>query len=226
MDLTLLKIIDSQEITPILLKASLFGGKIAQPTLTSSVVTAIKSIDVLNSEIRIKLFEDAPLEKNRPITIRLNYRDMNFNLEPKQFSITGTTIVTELPKEVKALALRPDERYVLPLQSKTQAFIRRIEKRGTQTEMHATLVDVSRTGLGLLVTQTEDDLLMKHDHIWLRSLNNIQLAKPIFGRIVYVLERKYKDNVVDLKVGVALESEIPEEIFEELKRMCQLILTA
>lgn len=226
MDLSLIKIIDVNEITPILEKASLFGGKVAQPTLTSSVVTVIKSIDVTDRQIEIKLFEDAPLEKSRPITIRLNYRGLNFNLDPKQYSIKGTTIITELPKEAKALALRPDERYVLPLHSKTMANIRRIEKRGTQSELESTVVDVSRTGLGLLVTRTEDDLLLKHDHIWLRSINNIQLPKPIFGRIVYVLERKYKDNVVDLKVGVCLEGEIPEEIFLELKQMCQLVLTA
>lgn len=226
MDLSLIKLLDTKEITPILHKASLFGGKVAQPTLTSSVITVIKSIDVRSNEIRIKLFEDASLETNRPITIRLNYRNLNFILEPKQYSVTGTTIVTQLPTEAKAIALRPDERYVLPLHAKSLVSMKRIEKRGTQVEMDSTIVDVSRKGFGLLVNQTEEDLILKHDHIWVKSINNIPLPKPIFGRVVYVLERKYKDNVVDLKIGVSLESEIPEEIFEELKRMCQLVLTA
>lgn len=226
MDLSLLKSLDAHELGTVLSKASLFGGKVAQPTLTSSVVTVIKSIDVLQDEIRIKLFEDAPLETSRPITIRLNYRDLNFNIDPKQYSVSGTTIITKLPTEARALALRPDERYVLPLHTNATASIRRIEKRRSKVDMEPALIDVSRKGLGLIVTQTDEDLILNHDHIWVRSLNGIELPKPIFGRIVYVLERKYKDNVVDLKVGVSLDSEIPEEIFEEIKRMCQLVLTA
>jgi hypothetical protein len=226
MDLSLLKSIDAHELNKILPKASLFGGRVAQPTLTSSVVTVIKSIEILSDQIRIKLFEDAPLETSRPISIRLNYRDLNFNIDPKQYSVSGTTIITKIPTEARALALRPDERYVLPLHTHASVSIRRIEKRRSKVDLGPTLIDVSRKGLGLLIAQTDEDLILNHDHIWVSEINGIKLPKLIFGRIVYVLERKYKDNVVDLKVGVSLDSEIPEEIFEEIKRLCQLVLTA
>lgn len=225
MDLSMLKAIKMNEISGILEKASLFGGKIAQPTLTSSMVTTIKSIVVSSDQIRIKLFEDAPLETNRPISIKLNYRNLNFNLDPKQYSVTGNMIITSLPTEARALEIRPDERYVIPHTSKVSTSFHRIEKRGNQVDLKSTIIDVSRKGLGLIITQTEDDMLLQHDHIWVRSINDIQLAKPIFGRIVYVLQRKYKDQI-DLKVGVALDSEIPEEVFLDLQQMCRLVLTA
>jgi hypothetical protein len=225
MDLSMLKSIDAKEISSIIEKAALFGGKIAQPTLTSNFITSIKSIDITKGQIKIKLFEDAPLEITRPISIKLNYRSINFNLDPRQYTVSGNTITTSLPTEAKALEIRPDERHILPHTAKIETGIYRIEKRSSRGDIKSTIIDVSPKGLGLLISRIEDEMILKHDHLWIRSINNIKLDKPIFGRVVYVLQRNYKDQA-DLKVGVSLDEEIPEEILKELQQMCKLVLSA
>jgi hypothetical protein len=226
MDLTLLKSIASHEIAEVIAKASLFGGKIAQPTLTSNLVTPIKRIDLGPKGLTIKLYEDAFLISDKPISINLNYRSLHFHIDPKKCSIQGNTIVTSLPTEVRALEIRDNERYVLPFPSQVATSIYRIEKRAATFNGDCQLIDVSRNGLGLIITGCEEQTLLKHDHIWLKSINGQQLPQPIFGRVVYVNPRKYKDDAMDLKIGVSLEVEIPEEIFDELKQMCKLVLKA
>jgi hypothetical protein len=226
MDLSLFKRIDSDEIPGLLEKAALFGGKIAQPTLTSSLSSHIKSIDVSSDALHIKFFEQISIEKERPISINLNYRNVSFQLDASEYTYEGTTLVSSFPKEAKGLVIRDSERYVLPYGSNTMSSIYRIEKRGGNLGIDINLVDVSERGMGILITKAEEDMLLKNDHIWIKSINNIQLEEPIFGRIVYAINRKYKDNTLEIKAGVSLEKAIPEEVFKELQQLCRLVLTA
>lgn len=228
MDLSLMKPLDISEIRTVLEKAALFGGKVAQPTLTSNLTSVIKRMDVDHSgTMSIKLFEEPSIENDRPISIHLNYRNLSFRLNSGEYKISGTTIITSLPKEAKALASRDiSERYILPFNSKIEGSLSRIERRDKSAEIKSHLIDVSKFGLGLHILNTEEGILQKHDHLWIRSINGVQLSRPLFGRIVYVLQREYSDKTLDLRVGVSLDSALPEEIFRELQQMCKLILTA
>ncbi len=85
-------------------------------------------------------------------------------------------------------------------------------------------MDVSQKGLGLLLTKTEKDILLANDHLWIRSINHCALESPLFGRIVNSGNRVFKDGQTDIKAGVSLESEIPEDVFRELKDLGQLVL--
>jgi hypothetical protein len=103
MDHSLLKIINSHEIPSLLEKASLFGGKIAQPTPATNIITAIKSINIEDDSVTIKLFEEVSLEEERPISIKLNYRNVNFQFESRQYSIEGSTLDSALVETTKAI---------------------------------------------------------------------------------------------------------------------------
>jgi hypothetical protein len=72
-------------------------------------------------------------------------------------------------------------------------------------------------GLGFILHNEEEEALLQNDHIWIRTINNLQLESPIFGRIVYVNNNK---------VGVSLDTPLPVEIFTELQQMSQLVLSA
>ena len=87
--------------------------------------------------------------------------------------------------------------------------------------MEAGLFDFSPKGLGLVLQNVEEGTLQKHDHIWIKSINNIKLENPIFGRVVYLL-----NQTKSLRVGVSLEGGIPDEIFKQLQMMSHLVLTA
>jgi hypothetical protein len=226
MDRSLLKTITSSEIPSLLEKASLFGGKINQPTPATNIISPIKSIDIDNGLITIKLFEEIQLEKERPVSISLNYRSVNFQLDSKQYYFEGTTLTGPLPTVAKGLVIRDTERYVLPFNSQTISSLHRIEKRGGTLDVDVTMVDVSARGMGLLIKNAEEEMLLKNDHLWIRTINNVKLSEPIFAKVVYTLNRKYKDGTLEIKAGISLEKEIPEEVFRDLQQLCRLVLKA
>ncbi len=227
MDHSLLKLISSTEIPSLIEKASLFGGKIAQPTPETHIMTNIKSINVEDDSITIKLFEEVTLEKERPVSIKLNYRNVNFQLDSKQYSIEGTTIVGKMPTVAKGLVIRDTERYVMPYNSQIMSSIHRIEKRGGCLSTDVSLIDVSARGMGILIKNAEEeDMLLKNDHIWIKTIHDVKLPEPIFAKVVYTINRKYKDGTLEIKAGVSLEKEIPEEVFRDLQQLCRLVLKA
>lgn len=218
--------VPSHEIPSIIEKAALFGGKIAQPSSTQNPSTNILRLDIDSSGfLLIKFPEDIVFERNRPVAIRLNYRNMTFSLSSQDYSIEGQTLIGQIPKEARALQIRDTDRYVFPFDTNVQAFIHRVEKRAGSLDTTIKLIDVSEKGLGILLSDVEEDTLIAHDHIWLHSINGIKLEQPIFGRVIYSIVRKFRDSS-DLKCGISLEQPIPEEIFSELKAKCLLVLKA
>lgn len=222
MDLSLYHNIDPQELPDLLCKAVLFGGEIEQPTISSNRVSPIKSITIDSmSMMKIELYEEFSAEDERHIKIKLNYRKLFFHLTPKQYLVEGNTLITTFPKTARALALREGERYIMPINSHIMSSIYRTEKRGGNCSLEAGLFDFSPKGLGLVLQNVEEGTLQKHDHIWIKSINNIKLENPIFGRVVYLL-----NQTKSLRVGVSLEGGIPDEIFKQLQMMSHLVLTA
>lgn len=227
MDRSLLKTISPSEIPSLIEKASLFGGRIAQPTPATNIISPIKSIDIDNGLITIQLTQEISLETERPVSINLNYRSVNFQLDSKQYCLQGTTLTGPVPTVAKGLVIRDTERYVLPLNSQTMTSIHRIEKRGGTLSVDVSLVDVSARGMGILIKNAdEDDMLLKNDHVWIRTINNIKLEEPIFARVIYSITRKYKDGTMEIKAGISLDKQIPEDIFRDLQQLCRLVLSA
>lgn len=218
------QVIPSFEITSTLQKASLFGGKVAQPTPTTRVITPIKQIEIDHyGTMFIELQEETPFEEGRPVLVNLNYRNISFHLDPKKYSMEGRVLVSQIPKDARAIKIRDNERYAFPLTSEVKTFIHRIERRGGDSDFSASLVDVSSRGLGLMLNNPDHDIITKNDHIWIKTINSHSLEKPIFGTIVYTYTKQFKDSQ-DIKAGVSLETELPEEIFVELTNLCRLVL--
>lgn len=219
-----LHLLDSHEIPSVIQKASVFGGKIAQPSSTANASSLITRLDVDTCGVMfIRLMNEVQIEKKRPISIRLNYRNLSFSLDSEDYTVEGQTLIGQIPTKAKAIAIRDTERYIFPLDKKISGFVHRVENRGGNLDAEVMLIDVSRNGIGLLLPDCEKDAIVANDHIWLRSINGVSLETPIFGRIVYAFERKFKDTV-DLKCGVSLENSLPEEVFLALQQQCRLVL--
>lgn len=222
MDLSLFQNIDPQELPSLLSKAVVFGGEIEQPTISSNRISPIKSITIDSMNMmKIELYEEFSAEDERHIKIKLNYRKLFFHLTPKQFLVEGNTLITTFPKTARALALREGERFIMPVNNRIMSSIYRTERRGGNCSLEAGLFDFSPKGLGLVLQNVEEDVLQKHDHVWIKSINNIKLENPIFGRVVYLLNQPKS-----LRVGISLDVGIPEEIFKQLQMMSHLVLTA
>jgi hypothetical protein len=136
------------------------------------------------------------------------------------------TIICHIPFAAKALDQRLTDRFILPFKSELTALLYRIEKRNFDNDIQVKVIDVSKLGLGLHVQGVTLGTICKYDHIWIRTINNVALPEPIFGKIQYVSERKFQNNVGDLRIGLALDKQLPEEIFQELVKKCSLVLSA
>ncbi len=166
------------------------------------------------------------LEHSHPISINLAYRNMTFKTDPYEYTIIGETVVCSIPRAAKALVKRLTNRYILPFNSEASAFLHRIEKRNFENDIQVKIVDISKLGLGLHVHGVPLGTICKYDHIWLRTINLINLTDPIFGKIQYVSERKFQNNFGDLRFGLSLDKRLPEEIYEKLISKCGLVLSA
>lgn len=227
MDLTLMKPLESHEIAQVIEKASLFGGRIAQLGALLNHETTITRVEFSNEgKILFTVPQGHNLDSSKPISINLAYRNIVFRANPDKYNIIDDTIICVVPQNAKALDQRLTDRFILPFNSDVAAFLHRIEKRNFDNDIEVKVVDVSKLGLGLHVHGVSLGTVCKHDHIWIRNINQITLPEPIFGKIQYVSERKFQNNIGDLRFGLALDKQLPEEIFQDLIGKCGLILTA
>lgn len=218
MDMSLFKTLEINEIPQIISRAAHFGGVIEQPTLTSSRVTLIKQMTVDNAGLlRIELYDDFESEEERHIKIKLKYRKLFFHLMPGQFRAEGKTLVASLPRDARALAMRDTDRYLIPKESAVLSSIYRTERRGGNCNIQAQLFDVSRQGMAFLIEQIDNEVLVKNDHVWIKTMNGTPLEKPLFGRIVYVSGGK---------IGISLEAPLSEDIFQELQEKSHMVRSA
>jgi hypothetical protein len=209
MDLSVMKNLETEEIPKVIAKAALFGGTLVQPNLLTNLSTTITNIEVSHEgKLTIKLSEELSLQEDRPITVDLNYRDMFFRLKAGQYSSQGDTIVSELPKEARALPRRIYERYRPKVPITTD--IRRAEKRDRSSDLVAQIADISLTGLGLQFGELRDGTLIGFDHIWIKEIHGMVLEKPLFGRVIYVSGPR---------VGIAFDALMPEDVFQTLEKL-------
>ncbi len=219
--------LSAEDIQTAIEKASLFGGMISYPTPSRNETLTIESITFdQQGRITLSLNGEIAMEEKWPVSVMLNYRDISFQLDPKFYSIQENTIQGTLPEKARGLRKRHDERYVLPQQANITTSMYRIEKRGGNLELSLKVLDISKNGLAVLVQDLkEDNVLLKNDHLWVKSINGFMLEQPIFAKVVYISERNYKDTI-DLKAGLQLQEMIPGPVMRELQKLCNLVLTA
>ncbi|MFP5384816.1 MAG: PilZ domain-containing protein [Bacteriovoracia bacterium] len=220
----LLESLSQEEMSEILLKASLFGGQVTHPTPTRNLSIEILTFDLHRSgKLIIKLKEKINIHDKWPVTVKLNYRNISFQIEPDFYWIEDDILIGELPKKARAIPARDNKRFVLPLNSKIVTTLHRSEKRGETCDLNGTLLDISEKGLGIVVSTPDEELLKANDHVWITSINSEKLPGPVFARIVYVYSRRFRDTV-DLRAGLSLESSLPLDVTRKLKDMSSLTL--
>ncbi len=218
MDMSLFKAIEINEIPQVITRAALYGGVIEQPTISSNRVSLIKEMTVDDAGLlRIELYDDFETEEERHIKIKLKYRRLFFHLMPGQYRAEGKTLVASLPRNARALAMRDTDRYLITKECPITSSIYRTERRGGNCEIKAQLFDVSRQGMAYLIDQMDEEIIIKNDHVWIKTMNETPLEKPLFGRIVYVSGGK---------MGISLEAPLSDDIFEELQGRSHTVRSA
>ena len=203
-----------------------FGGDIwqvgAEQKRTVFHFTQLE-FDSFHEKIILKSTSLSQVEQGYPIFIRLHYRNIVFRLECEQFQVIGNKLICSIPKEVRALAIRPTDRYVLPfdldMSISIQRFARSIKEMTPGLEVR--LIDVSESGIGIMISGSNKDFLRPCDHFWIKEIDHKTLDRDIFGTVLYVTPKKQ-----DVRVGLSLSVPLNWNVFSSLKNKCRIILSA
>ena len=234
MDMSYLMQIESKvQIITVIDKASLFGGDIWQSHHETNE-RFVSQIIQIHNEIKFdKVIFRTPsivqVNPELPIFIRLNYRNLIFRLMPGEFKVSGDKISCHYPNEARALEERKGgDRYVLPFHSEMSLSLKRIERsmREMTYEMQLRIIDVSERGFGILISSANREYLRKNDHFWLKSIDQKHLRTPILGKVCYVAPKGYYLKRGDVRVGLSLSLPLAQDIFENLKKKCCIVLSA
>lgn len=234
MDMSYLKQLETKvQIISVIDKASLFGGDIWQSQHETNE-RFVSQIIQIHNEIKFdKVIFRTPsivqVNPDIPIFIRLNYRNIIFRLMPGQFKVNGDKISCHYPKEARALEERKGgDRYVLPFHSEMSLSLKRMERstREMTYEMQLRIIDVSEKGFGILISSANREYLKKNDHFWLKTIDQKNLRTPILGKVCYVAPKGYYLKRGDVRVGLSLSLPLAQDIFDNLKKKCVLVLSA
>lgn len=226
MYLSQLQVIEGEEIVPVIHKAALFGGIIFQQGSLVMQTCSIHRIEINDQEVVMRIKGEHALDGPHALCINMAFRNLTFRIQPGQFELYEDKIVCQVPTEAKAIPSRPGgERHILPFDAHATATLHRIEKRDNLCSFHMKIVDVSKWGLGAYLIGNPEGAILQYDHVWVKEVNGRKLETPFFCRIEYVNERRYKDTTVS-RVGLSTDKQLQEEIYQELSKLCRLVLSA
>jgi hypothetical protein len=160
------------------------------------------------------------LDQDLPLYVKLDYRTSVFKVET--FRLSQESVHFSFPKEMKTEELRGHARHTFP--PNLDKFVHlRSAMTGSPfepgNEMRARAIDVSREGLGLLLSENNRSYLKNNRLLWITRLDEDALEYPLLCEVVYInndidlryLVRKQRE----LKVGLKLSGSFSDEIYNK-----------
>lgn len=212
-------------------KGAYFGGDIWQTGASGlREVFQVVKIQLSSNQEKLILKTDSLtlVNQNYPIFVRLRYRNIIFRLSAQEFTVVGDEITCYIPTEVKALAKRSTDRYVLPSNLDISLSIKRYGRTLTEKlpELEVRIIDVSESGIGILISGANRDFLKAYDHFLIKAIDHKRLSRDIFGTVLYVAPKGYYLRKSDVRVGLSLSTPLNWEVFDQLKKKSSKILSA
>jgi hypothetical protein len=232
MDFSKLQPLDKQiHILSAIEKGAAFGGDIWQTGATDvrEVFQIVQiQVDSIHDKIILRTNSLSFVEQNYPIFIRLRYRNIIFRLDPVEFRVVDDKITCNIPHDVKALATRTNERYVLPVELDISLSIKRFGRtvKEMTPELEVRIIDVSENGIGILISGANREFFRPYDHFWIKAIDHKALNRDIFGTVLYVAPKGYFLKKSDVRVGLSLSTPLSWDTFYSLKKKCRIILSA
>lgn len=208
-----------------------FGGEIWQTSNGEREVFQIvqMQVETLNDRLVVRTNSLSEVKQDYPIFVRLRYRNLIFKLDPLEFKVGAEgKLYCAIPREARALTMRTTERYVLPLEQDISLSIKRFGRteKDFSSELEVRIIDVSESGLGILISGANRNYLRPYDHFWIKAVDQKALYREIFGTVLYVAPKGYYLRRQDIRLGLSLSSPLNWETFEGLKKRAKVILAA
>lgn len=156
-----------------------------------------------------------------PLYVKLEYRSSVFKV--LDFQVRQYSIHFAFPEILKTKELRSSPRHTLDAEKENYINLRptlTTLSQETVNEIRVRLIDVSRQGVGMIISENNRSFLKNNRFLWIMEMNGERLVEPLLAEVVYMtseMDGKYKKGKQkELKVGLKLSGEFPLEFFEKL----------
>ena len=231
MDMGHLQLMDKRaQIITAVERGATHGGDLWQTNHMGRQLFQISQIhiDIKFDKIIIRTNAILNISEAYPVFIRLRYRNLICRLNPGDFKILGDKLICDYPDEAMALAPRNGSRYVLQVGLGFSISLKRIERTIMEIprEIELRVIDFSEKGFGILISGVNREFLKCQDHFWLKAIDQRPLRNEILGHVTYVALKGYYLRRGDVRVGLSLSRALSQDIYENLKKKCTIILSA
>lgn len=180
-------------------------------------------IDILQYEIdfvarEVVVYFDpnrSQVDSSLPLFVKLEYRTSIFKIT--DFRLGMNSLHFAFPKEIKTVELRQSPRIVFEDERSIALKPSLPTGRDLGSEIDVRVFDVSKSGVGLLVSESNRQFFKNNRLLWITRIGKRSLTRPILGEVVYIKNdgeagvRKSKS----IRVGIKLSSLIPTDIYTE-----------
>jgi len=161
------------------------------------------------------------LDPNLPLYVKLEHRSSVFKVT--QFAEGINTLHFSFPETLKTMELRSERRFEFAEGQREIALKPSLNLLNSDSgnEIKVRLVDLSRSGAGLLISENNRMFIKKNKFLWLTEIDGHRMYDPILAEVVYAKSddegKIHRRKERALRVGLKLSSKVPKEIFSSLQ---------
>lgn len=168
--------------------------------------------NIIDDEIhKIIVFQTDHKQEFNPledIFIRIFHRDLIFKLEAGAYISAGKKIASPYPEMAQAIESRGMSRIVMPDNIDVVVDLKPLGE--STLSLKAQLVDISRGGLGILVSDVNKDFLLRNKIFKIQRINDLDLSGHNEVAVGYT--KSLKRGII--KSGLILKNPLVESIFD------------
>jgi hypothetical protein len=159
------------------------------------------------------------IDHGLPLYVKLDYRSTVFKVS--DYKNEHRLVSFMFPKEIKTLEVRVHPRFDVTQKDLSVSLRPSLSgSRELGPQLQVKVLDISETGLGLMVSEQNRSFLKYNRILWLTELGGNKLAHPVLSEIAYmnneVDSRLMSRKMKELKVGLKLSGFLHQDIFHKL----------
>jgi hypothetical protein len=173
-------------------------------------------IDFISREVLVNFnSEHYRLDPELPVYVKLGYRTSVFKIS--EYRQGNDSIYFSFPDVIKTQELRFYPRHKFRPAQEKFVTLRSLSVKDTGSELKVRAMDVSETGLGLVVSEQNRHFLKNNRILWITGLQDSNLDNPVLAEVVYMNQEIDPKFVIkrqkSLKVGLKVSGIFPEIIY-------------
>lgn len=188
-------------------------GDIWQTLPNKREVYKIKKFEVYSEAMIFVTTLPFDFEKDFPIYIRINYKNIIFKLSPNEFKTYKNQLSCIYPKEAKAIESRSKERTKLPKKSSLNITLRTLSTQ-TALDIKVSLEDVSESGIGVKASSLNLEYFQRNAVFKIIKVCGRNQMEEVTLSVRHISQKDHKSFI-----GIGLEASSPfsDRLFQILR---------